>query len=175
MSEDIPLTATDDVSLATILRLLAGDDVDHVDSKATLDAEFAPEYGRVAVTTAGDTDDVWVGDGAAWRDPSMFTGLLTGRSWPRLAPVTADATLEDQGVIQPVDTSGNAVTVTLASAAAEDGAEVVVKDEGGNAGTNAITVATEGGETVDGAVDATIGSNYGVLRLYSDGSNWFTR
>ena len=37
-----------------------------------------------------------------------------------------------------------------------------------------ITIATEGTETIDGQSTQTINTNYGVLRIYSDGTNWFT-
>lgn len=73
-----------------------------------------------------------------------------------------------------VDTSGGAVTVTLPSAGAVAGKVFVIHDEGGSAGTNNITVATEGSETIDGNSTATINSNYGSLRVYSDGTNYFT-
>lgn len=73
-----------------------------------------------------------------------------------------------------VDTSGGAVTITLGSATVTEGRFVIIKDEKGNAGTNNITVATEGSETIDGSASITISSNYGAVILYSDGSNWFT-
>jgi len=77
-------------------------------------------------------------------------------------------------VIIGVDTSSSAVTITLATADCKAGKVVIINDEGGNAGTNNITVATEGSETIDGSATATISSNNGTLRLYSDGSNWFS-
>lgn len=51
---------------------------------------------------------------------------------------------------------------------------VVVKDESGGAATNNITIDTEGAETIDGANSIVINANYGVLRVYSNGTNWFT-
>jgi hypothetical protein len=170
--DTVPLTTDDDVSLATVLTALV-DEVEAVGTLADLQNNRAPTRGRVAEVTS--TDTYYIGDGDAWQPAEAFASLLTNRSWRRLAALTADGTLSDQGVIQPVDTSGNTVTVTLASAMAEDGAEVVIKDEGGNAGTNAVTIDTEGGETIDGSASITIASNYGVQRLYSDGTNWFKR
>lgn len=61
----------------------------------------------------------------------------------------------------------------LMTAAVVSGRTIVIKDASGNAGTNNITITTEGSELIDGSATATINSNYGVLRLYSDGSNWF--
>lgn len=73
-----------------------------------------------------------------------------------------------------VDTNDAAVTVTLDSASASRAGTKVIKDEGGNAGTNSITVDTEGSETIDGSSSTSIATNDGVLRLYSDGANWYT-
>lgn len=55
-----------------------------------------------------------------------------------------------------------------------DGRVIWVKDESGGAGTNNITISTEGAETIDGAATFVISTNYGVMGFYSDGSNWFT-
>ncbi len=73
-----------------------------------------------------------------------------------------------------VDTTGGAVTITLPSAGAIAGKVFVINDEGGNAGTANITIATEGSETIDGSATATISTNYASLKIYSDGTNFFT-
>jgi len=65
-------------------------------------------------------------------------------------------------------------TITIGSTDVEEGFVIIVKDESGNAGTNNITVATEGSETIDGVASVTITSDYGVVKMYSDGTNWFT-
>lgn len=65
-------------------------------------------------------------------------------------------------------------TITLDTDDVIDGNIIIVKDESGGAGANNITVDTEGAETIDGAASITISVNYGVARLYSDGSNWFS-
>jgi hypothetical protein len=49
----------------------------------------------------------------------------------------------------------------------------IIKDESGSAGSYAITVSTEGSETIDGADTISINSNYGSVTLYSNGSNLF--
>lgn len=90
------------------------------------------------------------------------------------ASKSAAYTTKETDVIIGVDTTSAAVTVTLATETVTKGRVVIVADEGGNAGTNAITIATEGSETIDGSATASISTNYGAVRLYSDGSNWFT-
>lgn len=84
----------------------------------------------------------------------------------------ADVTSSGEGIIGVSDTSV-ARTVTLGSADVVEGKQIVVKDESGAAGTNNITVATEGLETIDGSATATISTNYGSITVYSDGTNWF--
>ena len=70
------------------------------------------------------------------------------------------------------DTSA-ARAITLDSTDVENERILVVKDESGAAGTNNITIQTQGSETIDGAATNVISANHGVVRLISDGSNWF--
>ena len=65
-------------------------------------------------------------------------------------------------------------TVTILTAHAVNGRVMIFKDESGGAGTNNITIATEGGGLIDGLASINITVNYGVLKIYSDGTNWFT-
>lgn len=116
------------------------------------------------------------GEGVSVKDyvddlQSSTTELQTGHFNQR--SVSADYTTSGEVVIG-VDTSGGAVTITLASSDADAGKIVIIKDEGGASGTDAITIATEGSETIDGSASTSISTNYGVVRLYSDGTNWFT-
>jgi hypothetical protein len=53
-------------------------------------------------------------------------------------------------------------TVTLPTAVSITGREYIIKDEAGTAGTNNITVATTGGQTIDGAANKVINTNYGA-------------
>lgn len=50
----------------------------------------------------------------------------------------------------------------------------VVKDEVGGAGTTTITVVSQGEETIDGAANKTLTSNYQAVSFYTDGQSWFT-
>jgi len=65
-----------------------------------------------------------------------------------------------------------AITVTLPSASGVNGRILTIKDKSGTAATNTITVS--GANTIDGAASKIINTAYGVLRLVSDGSNWFS-
>jgi len=88
-------------------------------------------------------------------------------------PKTSNYTSSDEEIIT-ADTSGGQVTITLASADAEPGNVIRVVDVGGAAGTNAITIDTEGGENIDADTSKTIDDNYRAYVIFSDGTNWFT-
>lgn len=97
-------------------------------------------------------------------------------AWTRSTTAVTMTFSGRQIIIGVTDTSATR-TVTLATVLLNDdpGARlIVVKDEGGAAGSNTLTIATEGSETIDGAATKTITSNYGAVRLYNNGTNWFT-
>jgi len=71
------------------------------------------------------------------------------------------------------DTSASR-TITISTADMTDGRNFLIKDESGGAGSNNITIATEGAQTIDGAASVTISVDYGVARLYSNGTNLFS-
>ncbi len=74
-----------------------------------------------------------------------------------------------------VDTSGGVVTVVLPTAAAVgSGKTFIVKDESGNASTNAILINAAAGDTIDAtAVVFPIGFNFASASLYSAGGTAF--
>lgn len=65
-------------------------------------------------------------------------------------------------------------TITLPTAQLISGRTYIIKDETGTAGTNIITIATTTSQTIDGTPTKTITANYGSLKIYSNGTNWFT-
>lgn len=70
-------------------------------------------------------------------------------------------------------TTGAVTSLTLPTAQTVEGRVIIIKDAGGNAGTNNITIDTEGSETIDGQITKVLNGNYESLKLYCDGSNWF--
>jgi len=70
-------------------------------------------------------------------------------------------------------TATGACQINLPTAQLVSGRTIVVMDAGGLAGTNNITVATDGAETINGAATLVIAANYAAKTIYPDGANWF--
>ena len=74
-----------------------------------------------------------------------------------------------------VDTTAGAVELDLPAVASSSGRTLVIKDEGGNAATNAITIDPNASETLDGsATSATITTAYGHMTIFCDGTQWLS-
>lgn len=86
------------------------------------------------------------------------------------AVTTSGTTLNTTDRHVMVDTSSIAITVTLPAVAT--GRRITIKDKSGAAGTRNITINRGGTSLIDGATSKTINTNYGVLDLVSDGTNW---
>lgn len=126
------------------------------------------------VTTGQGTDDHHAEDhasrhAAGGADPLDLGDLLYSRT--AISTTTTISTPR-----QIVGCTAHTITVTLASAMLAAGQWVAVKDESGGAGgvDQAITVDTEGAETIDGSSSLLLDANYEGVLLYSDGTNWFT-
>ncbi len=72
-----------------------------------------------------------------------------------------------------VSSDDGAITITLDTDNVAPGRTFHIKDEDGNAASNNITIDTEASETIDGAADYSITTNYAAITLYCDGTNWF--
>jgi len=83
------------------------------------------------------------------------------------------STLASDNIIHSTYSATGAVTITLPTAQLVSGRIITIKDAGGLAGTNNITIATEGAEKIDGLDTLVINNNYNSVTLYSDGTNWF--
>ena len=103
-----------------------------------------------------------------------FNYSKINRDWLVRRRFTSNNTNTDKEIILGVDTS-EPRTIYLSDEDLKEGRIIIIKDETGNAGTNNITVEPEtSGVLIDGEDHKVINTNYGVLRLYSDGNNWFT-
>ena len=82
---------------------------------------------------------------------------------------TADYTVTTSDYLISCDTTSNAITITLAPASTTQNQIFIISDEGGNAGTNNVTIETTGSDTINGESSAIINIAYMSLSLYSDG------
>lgn len=103
------------------------------------------------------------------------SGVLGGWRWKR-TPVGAgnyNALISDI-IIGKIAISPNGDSIFLPTTAAAGEALIyVIKDETGTAGLHPITIVAAGGETIDGLPTYLLALNYGVVRLYVGGGNWW--
>ena len=86
--------------------------------------------------------------------------------------VSSSYTVSTTDFFVGTDTSNAAFQITLADASQlSDGQMLVIKDEGGNARNNNITVAASGAQTIDGQNQVILESPYAAIQLYCNGSN----
>jgi len=128
------------------------------------------------VTSSGTTPQTYVT--AMGVDAEQRLNTFSGRIYDR-TPIEATnySILKTDHIIPyiSIDTGGSGNTTTLPSlASADEGQMYIIKDESGTAGTHNITIATAGSETIDGSSTQTISANYGVLRVYWSGGNYFS-
>lgn len=103
---------------------------------------------------------------------TIIKGSLT-RNVTTVNAATYDVLATDD-ILNVTYTSTGAVTsIDLKTAQLASGRTIVIKDAGGNASVNSITVTTEGEETIDGVATAVINTNYSSITLYCDGANYF--
>ena len=107
-------------------------------------------------------------------DTLYTAGFATSGVVAKSANYTIDSGSDPDSVIL-CDSSSSSFTVTLPAASAGlKGRRFVVKDSGGAAATNAISVAQAGSETIDGSGSAfSLDINYAAACFICDGSNWF--
>jgi hypothetical protein len=113
------------------------------------------------------------GDGNLELTPATNVFVNAGYRMKRTATAVSVAAATTDYLIGVTSTAA-ARTITLPTAVGSAGKTYLVKDESGGAATNNITLATTGGQTIDGAASLAIATNYGVARVYSDNANWFT-
>ena len=115
-----------------------------------------------AGTTVWDTSAGWVPREQV--DDEKLTTTYT---------TTPNTTSGEEVALVDTATIGASSTLTLASADASAGNQVLVVDATGTAASNSITIDTEGSETIDGNGSITVSDNYASALLTSDGTNWF--
>lgn len=106
---------------------------------------------------------------------TVIAGAKVARLYAGVVSVSSGYTITntDQTSVLLVNTSTLANSITLPAVASNVGRVLIVKDSTGAAATHHITVFPASG-TIDGAASLSIASNWGLSRLTTDGTNWFT-
>ena len=116
-----------------------------------------------------DTGNIYLGATTRIQASAVFSdGIQYAHAGPKTGSYNISA---GNDYIVAVDPSGGAYTMTLPNVNWA-GQIYIIKDETGHAATHNITVATSNSMTIDGASTVTISANYGVLRVYSTGTEW---
>lgn len=100
---------------------------------------------------------------------------LRGQRVSRTA-VSANYTALATDYIIAVTSTAAPRTITLPASSSYSATSVgvlIIVDESGGAAANNITADGNGAETINGAATQVIASNFGVMRLYNNGSGWF--
>lgn len=136
-------------------------------------ANGADGTGRLFKKT-GDDGLFWKPDsGGAAVDLTATTALPLDYSYTNVNASTYTAISSDE-ILGVTYTTTGACTITLPAITGLK--RYIVKDEGGNATTNNITINTTGGDTIDGEANALININYTSLTFYNNGgTGWFVQ
>lgn len=135
-----------------------------VDGATAGNVLFVTGSGRVGIGTTTPTHPLTV----------VGASYLSGALVHKRTAVTNDYSVALTDYYLGVDTTSNTVDLTLpAASTAVEGQTYVVKDEGGNAAANAITVLRSASDTIDGNTSVALDVPYSALSLYTDGANWF--
>lgn len=119
-----------------------------------------------AATTANTANTIVL------RDANGFSGSVGLPTSSITATKTANYPVGASDILIPVNTTGGSFTITLPSPATQR--RIMIKDVGGALGTNPLTIARNGSESIEGlAANLIVYSNWGFYTLQSDGTNWF--
>jgi hypothetical protein len=156
-SSNLTMTANAAIEKTLTVKAHNNDNTSNGDSKLLLTATKTGTGATGTVSVAGDLVDI---DGSI-RFPHRT--------------VSADGNINSTDHIVSTNSSSNTVLLTLpAVSAVGAGLVYIVKDVGGAAATNNITVQRAGSDTIDGGNNVVISANYGSTKLYCDGAAWFT-
>jgi|TARA_E500000318_G_scaffold65315_1_gene60325 hypothetical protein len=71
------------------------------------------------------------------------------------------------------NSTSNAITITMPAASSHSGRVLKIKDVGGNADSNNITIDGNSSETIDGAASIVLESPHAGVTLLCNGTSWF--
>lgn len=124
-----------------------------------------------SVAAGAATNDVLVIDGGVVKkiDPSV---LGEDNNSLIISGISSATTLDASYYVVLGDSTGGGFIITLPASPAT-GQSYIIKDSGGDALSNNITVSGNG-KTIDGGANATINTDYGAFEIVYDGTQWLT-
>jgi len=133
----------------------------------------APEFdGSVVKITGAGTDQAGTyffnKSTQFWDGPVGASGSSTDRTV--IENVSADFVTSGEDVLL-VDSTNVPIQITLSTDDNTKGVEILIKDDGGNAGSNAITIVSEG-STVDSMSSFELRGDYQGCTVFSNGNEW---
>jgi hypothetical protein len=135
-------------------------------------ADLGASYTLTLPADDGTANQVLETDGSgnlSWATVSSGSSALT------VEEKNSNTVLTGSNKFIKANSSSSAITLTLPTAVGITGETFIIKDIG-NATTNAVTIATNGSQTIDGSTaDLIINNNYASVELISDGANWWIR
>ena len=106
-------------------------------------------------------------------DPATTAGNVKTDEASKIVSWSEDRTAQTDYHFIGVDTTAQPVTITLPRGAdIPSGKILLIKDEGGNASNNAITVTTNDGSTIDGNAGVSLVADYASISVYFNGTGW---
>lgn len=141
-----------DLNSNKVINLADGVDANDAVNKSQLDAStIGGASGGNTFISGGDVFALAVTSGLSGDDTNLGSGSIT---------------------LYSVDTSSQAINLTMTSASPLTGKIVVFKDTAGNAGTNNITVDGFSSQTIDGKDTFVIDEDYGYVYLQAINGGW---
>lgn len=136
--------------------------------------------GTLALTLATQTaNTVFSGPTSGSAATPTFRALVAADTpAPTLLSKSANYTITTtdfaNNTIIYADTSGASFTLTLPNPSGMSGKVIQIFDKTGSFGTNPLTVARNGSETIQGiAASLVLSANWGTYAFQTDGTNWF--
>jgi hypothetical protein len=98
--------------------------------------------------------------------PAYVPASLTGTTTLPLANKTSTYTIDNEDCV--INCTSGTFTVTLPTAVGISGQYFVIK----NSGSGVVTIDANASETIDGAPDFTLSTQYESVTVISNGANW---
>jgi len=105
--------------------------------------------------------------------PEMSVNVLNNMIVPTTVSTATYTVLVGDHTLLVAYTATGAVTITIPTALIQAYKRLTIKDSGGSANVNNITIGTQGTEKIDGADTYVINTAKGKVELASDGANMF--